>query len=277
MKFEKMHGIGNDYIFLNGFEENISDPKACAIALCDRHFGVGADGIVIIKPCSGADFAMDIFNADGSEAPMCGNAIRCAAKYCRDRNIIKKDIADIKTASGIKSVALSQEGGRTFASVNMGKLSFERDDIPFIGEEASLIGVRKALGGSIYEISCVSTGNPHCVIFCDNVAAVDLGRVGALIERDRMFPSKTNVEFAQLLDEKHLKMRSWERNNGITLASGTGACAVVACAVALGHCKADEDITVELPGGELTIRCSKDYYMTLSGPAQSVFCGEITF
>lgn len=276
MKFEKMHGIGNDYIFVNGFEENIANPNSAATALSDRHFGIGADGLVIIKPCDSADFAMEVYNADGSEAAMCGNAIRCAAKYCHDHKMTDKTEIDIQTASGIKRVKLSLDGEKAIsASVDMGKVSFERDSIPYISDEARLLGVRKALGGSIYEISCVSTGNPHCVIFCDNVAAVDLSRVGPLIERDRMFPSKTNVEFAQLINSNRIKMRSWERNNGITLASGTGACAVVACAVELGFCKANDDITVELPGGELTIRCGEDKSMLLSGSAESVFCGEI--
>lgn len=276
LPFTKMHGCGNDYIYINCFEHSINDPSTLSKQLADRHFGIGGDGIVLICPSDIADAKMRMFNIDGSEGKMCGNAIRCVAKYVYDYNIARKEILTIDTLSGIKTMELFVENGKmTSARVNMGKAILEQSLIPVKSNETSpLINFPFEIEDQSYHITTVSMGNPHCVVFVDDPRQVDLSLIGPKFEHHSFFPESVNTEFIAIENRHTIHMRVWERGSGETLACGTGACAAVVAAVLNGHCDKDTDITVKLLGGDLIIRYTNDeVYMT--GPAVSVFSGEI--
>ncbi len=275
MKFTKMHGTGNDYIFIDCFTEFAENPKELSRRMSDRHFGVGADGIVLICPSKRADCFMDIYNADGSRAKMCGNAVRCTAKYIFDKRV-KKPIVKIDTLSGTKSVEIFAEndiavGGR----VNMGKPVFSGHSIPTRYGDSIVKNKLLSIDNADYKITCLSMGNPHCVVFTDSVSKVPLNIIGEKFEHHEMFPQRTNTEFVEVTDEKHLKMRVWERGSGETLACGTGACASVVASILNGYCQKNTDITVHALGGDLTVKWCNNDDVLLSGNAVEAFCGEI--
>lgn len=275
MKFTKMHGAGNDYIYIDCFTENVENPEELSKMLSDRHFGVGADGIVLIKPSPVADCFMDIYNADGSRAKMCGNAIRCVAKYIYD-NKKKKQVIKIDTLSGIKLVEVYIENGVVVGGkVNMGKPMFNGRQIPTRYGDSIVKNKTINIENNDYEITCVSMGNPHCVVFHNDIYNLDLEKIGPLFENHEMFPERINTEFVEIIDEKTLKMRVWERGSGETLACGTGACAVAVASVVNGFCEKDNDIKIHTKGGDLIVKWHKNDNVYLSGNAVKVFDGEI--
>ncbi|MBP0967916.1 MAG: carbamoyl-phosphate synthase large subunit, partial [Oscillospiraceae bacterium] len=260
--FVKMHGCGNDYIYVNCMEKRISAPESLSVQLSDRHFGIGGDGLVLIESSETADARMRMFNLDGSEGNMCGNAIRCVAKYLYDNGICpKKDIV-IETKSGLRTVTVTtQNGVVTRAAVDMGKAIFDTKLIPVKSAEPEMIAKPLTVSGREYTVTCVSMGNPHCVVFGDNPELLDLAAVGPEFEHHPAFPEQVNTEFVQVIDERTLRMRVWERGSGETMACGTGACATVAAAVKNGFCKPDTDVTVHLNGGDLVIRYTEETVM----------------
>jgi diaminopimelate epimerase len=277
MRFTKMHGAGNDYIYVNCFEEKVPNPGGTAVKVSDRHFGIGSDGLVLIEPSSIADFKMDIYNSDGSRAKMCGNATRCVAKYVYDNRLTQKQEISLETLSGVKYIKMYIENGKVkSATVNMGAPVMEPQKIPVNLSGDIVLGRVVEVAGSAYAITCVSMGNPHCVTFIEDTAGLDIEKIGPLFENNSLFPDRVNTEFVQPVDKRTLKMRVWERGAGETLACGTGACASAVAAVLNGFCNKDEDISVVLLGGTLTIRLdseSNDVYMT--GPAETVCTGDI--
>jgi len=278
LRFTKMHGLGNDYIFVNGMSERlprVSLPRL-ARALSDRHFGIGADGLILVLPSRSAQFRMQVFNADGSEAEMCGNGIRMFARYVYEHGLTRDRELAVETLAGVIRPRLMVRGGRVASvRVDMGEPRLERSEIPMRGKPGRVIGEALRVDGERYEVTAVSMGNPHCVIFVKEVAEFPVARVGPAIERHRAFPRRTNVEFVQVLGRSALRMRVWERGAGETLACGTGACATLVAAVLNG--KADRKATVHLPGGDLKIEWREsDNHVYMTGPAEEVFCGEIT-
>lgn len=273
--FVKMHGCGNDYIYVNCMEKRISAPESLSVQLSDRHFGIGGDGLVLIESSETADAGMRMFNLDGSEGNMCGNAIRCVAKYLYDNGICTKKEIVIETKSGLRTVAVTTQNGLvTRAAVNMGKAVFDPQQIPVNHAGDAVIAQPLTVSGREYTVTCVSMGNPHCVVFTENPESLDLSAIGPEFEHHRAFPEQINTEFVQVIDERTLRMRVWERGSGETMACGTGACATVAAAVKNGICRPDTDVTVHLNGGDLVIRYTEDaVYMT--GEAVLVFSGEI--
>lgn len=276
MRFTKMHGAGNDYIYVSCFDEKVDDPEDLARRVSDRHFGIGADGLVLIEPSDTADFKMDIYNADGSRAKMCGNATRCVAKYVYDHQMTRQSEITLETLSGIKHIRMFIEGGVvTAATVNMGAPEFDPAKIPVLAAGEDAVGITVPAGDAVYTATCVSMGNPHCVVFVRDTEAVDIEKTGPLFEHNALFPDRVNTEFIQIVDGRTLKMRVWERGAGETLACGTGACAAAAAAVVNGYCRKDEDIGILLRGGTLTIRwLSGTNEIMMTGPAQSICSGE---
>ncbi len=275
MRFTKMHGAGNDYIYIDCFEENVDNPKDASILLSDRHFGIGADGIVLISPSKRADCFMDIYNADGSRAKMCGNAVRCTAKYIYD-NKAKKPNIKIETLSGIKDVEMFTENNIAVGGqVNMGKPVFSGHSIPTRYGDSIVKNKVLNIDNKDYKITCLSMGNPHCVVFTENVQNIPLQKIGKKFEHHEMFPLRINTEFIQVLDENNLKMRVWERGSGETLACGTGACASVVASILNGYCKKDTDIKIHALGGELSVKWCNNDDVLLSGNAVEVFSGVI--
>lgn len=275
MKFTKMHGAGNDYIYIDCFTQDVENPKDLSKFLSDRHFGVGADGIVLIKPSPVADCFMDIYNADGSRAKMCGNAIRCVAKYIYD-NKKKKQVIKIDTLSGIKLVEVYTENGIVVGGkVNMGKPIFNGRQIPTRYGDSIVKNKIINIENNDYEITCVSMGNPHCIVFHKNIHKLNLEKIGPLFENHEMFPERINTEFVEIIDEKTLKMRVWERGSGETLACGTGACAVAVASVVNGFCEINNDIKIHTKGGDLIVKWHKNDNVYLSGNAVKVFDGKI--
>lgn len=275
LNFTKMHGCGNDYIYFNCFEGEPTDPSALSIRLSDRHKGVGGDGIVLICRSSCADAKMRMFNADGSEGKMCGNAIRCVGKYLYDRGMTDKTTLKIETLSGIKTLELQVENGVVArVRVDMGAAVWKPADIPMLWDGERAVGVHGTVGGFDVTFTGVSMGNPHCVIFGDDPDELDLPTIGPKFENDPIFPERVNTEFVQVLDRRTLKMRVWERGSGETFACGTGACAVVSAAVENGFCDRDTDVTVKLRGGDLTIRYTEDTVL-MTGEAVIVFDGTV--
>lgn len=274
MNFTKMHGLGNDYIYFYG---NVENPEELSIKLSDRHFGVGGDGIVLILPSDKADFRMRMFNADGSEGKMCGNATRCIGKYVYDKGLTDKTEITLETLSGIKHLKLTVTDGKvSLVSVNMGNPILTPAEIPVKMDGENVIDRRVMVEGKEYGITCVSMGNPHCVIFSDtDPADIDLPKIGPVFENLPIFPDRINTEFVKVLSENTLKMRVWERGSGETLACGTGACAVGVSAVLRGFAKRGEDITVKLIGGDLIINYAEDGTVWMTGPAEFVFEGTI--
>ena len=273
MKFTKMHGIGNDYIYINAFEEEITAPERLAVAVSHRHFGVGGDGLVLIMPSTVADAKMRMFNSDGSEAEMCGNAIRCVGKFLYDHGIVTKETLTIETLAGIKQLNLEIKMGRVSAvKVDMGEPILQSNLIPVSGEPRIIIKEPISANGRDYQFTAVSMGNPHCVIFVPEITDTMVWTDGPALEGDRLFPRKMNVEFVKVNSEASLTMRVWERGSGETMACGTGACASVVAAIL--NKLTERVVTVKLLGGELLIEwepVSNHVFMT--GPAVTVFEG----
>ena len=276
MKFTKMQGIGNDYIYFDCTAQPVEHPEELAVKLSDRHFGVGGDGIVLILPSACADFRMRMFNADGSEGKMCGNASRCIGKYVFERGLTDRTDLTLETLSGVKHLHLTVENGKVArVAVDMGRADFAADRVPVIFNEDEVVEAPFTVNGTEWRITCVSMGNPHCVIFCDDPAALKLEEIGPMFEHAPIFPERINTEFVRLRDAHTLEMRVWERGSGETMACGTGACASAAAAVRTGRCAADEWITVKLRGGDLRVRVAQDGGVTMEGPAEFVFDGEL--
>lgn len=276
MKFTKMHGIGNDYIYFNGFKETIDHPEELSRRLSPRHTAVGGDGIVIILPSDKADFRMRMFNADGSEGKMCGNATRCIGKYVYEKGMTDKTDLTLETLSGIKKLHLNVKNGKVdTVVVDMGKAIFSSADIPVKTELPEVIGQELPIAGGNEVITCVSMGNPHCVIFREDIDSLPLDTVGPLYENDPLFPDRVNTEFVKVVSPTLLHMRVWERGSGETQACGTGACATVAAAVRRGFCPYDTFVMVKLLGGDLRIRYGTDGEVLMEGGAAFAFEGEI--
>lgn len=262
MKFTKMQGLGNDYIYVYSKKEP-ENPAELSIKLSDRHFGIGSDGMIWILPSKIADFKMRIFNADGSEAMMCGNGIRCVGKYVYDKGLTKKTTVTVETLSGIKTLNLTVEKDKVKSvSVNMGRA------------DAGLVN-RVTVYGKDVEYIPVSVGNPHAVVFVDNIAKAEVDSIGPAMERHDRFPDGVNVEFVQILSESEVRMRVWERGSGITMACGTGSCATVMAAISIGLCRYNTDVAVHLDGGTLIINIATDNTVTMTGPAEISFEGEV--
>ncbi|MCM1159014.1 MAG: diaminopimelate epimerase [Bacteroidales bacterium] len=275
MKFTKMQGIGNDYVYVNCFKEEVKDPVELAKRVSDRHYGIGSDGLILIKPSTTADFFMDMYNADGSQSEMCGNGIRCVAKYVYDYGLTDKTNISVETLAGIKYLDLQLKNGKvSMVTVNMGSPELNPSKIPVKSEKDSLVNEPITAGGREYKMTCVSMGNPHCVVFVEDTEKFPLEEVGPVFERHALFPNRINAEFIQVLDRKTVNMRVWERGSGETLACGTGACASAVAGVLNGL--TEEEITLHLLGGDLLVRWDREknlVYMT--GPAKVVFDGEI--
>lgn len=276
MRFTKMHGCGNDYVYVNCFEERVDDPAKLSQAISDRHFGIGSDGLVLICPSEVADCRMRMFNPDGSEAEMCGNASRCVGRYVYDRGIVKKNPITLETLAGIKviEVKLNDRGEAEMLTVDMGEPILAPEDIPVVADSEPVKGLVLNSRGRDFDFTCVSMGNPHAVTFInEDVKAFDLEKYGPVLEVDSHFPRKCNIEFAEFVDETHLKMRVWERGTGETLACGTGTCATVVAANLNGICPR-VPVDVELVGGTLTIHWNEeDNHVYMTGPATFVFDG----
>jgi len=283
LKFTKMQSVGNDYIYFNCFDPEIlaltTNTESLAIALSHRRFSIGSDGIILILPPESentSDAKMRIFNADGSEGKMCGNAIRCVAKYLFDNRIVEKKAMAIDTLSGVKTLALGIESGLvTSVKVDMGQAILAPKDIPVKLEGESVIARPVEIGGNNYDITCVSMGNPHAIVFCKDIEKLNLAEIGPLFERNTLFPDRVNTEFVDVVSKNHLKMRVWERGSGETFGCGTGACAAAVAAVLNGHCDKNVDIKVLLHGGELIIRCT-DETVFMTGGAEKAFDGVVT-
>ena len=277
MKITKMHGIGNDYIYVNCFEETVADPHRAARELSDRHFWIGSDGLVLIKPSDIADFEMDMYNSDGSQAEMCGNAIRCVGKYVYDNGLTDRTNISISTKAGIKYLELTVENGKVAAArVDMGEPILDPEKIPCLFGGEPVVGQPITVQGEDYKVTCVSMGNPHAVTFIDTpVNDFDVEKYGSVLEPDSHFPRKANIEFARKIDDTHLEMRVWERGTGETLACGTGTCATVVAANLNGICPR-VPVDVRLLGGTLTIEWStKDDHVYMTGPAAFTFDGTL--
>ena len=277
LKFTKMHGIGNDYVYVNCFKETVSDPEKLSIFVSDRHFGVGSDGLVLIMPSDKADFRMRMFNADGSEGMMCGNATRCIGKYVYDNGMTDKTNITLETKSGIKRLKLFVKDGKVeTVLVDMGKAIIKPADIPVRSELDTFISQKITVNGKEETVTCVSMGNPHCVLFTDTpVDTIELEKIGPYFENHELFPERINTEFANVLDDHTVKMRVWERGSGETWACGTGACAAAVAACLNGYCKQGEEITLKLRGGDLAITYNEDGTVLMRGPAAKVFDGEL--
>lgn len=274
MKFTKMHGCGNDYIYVNCMEKIIENPVKTAIQVSDRHFGIGSDGLILICPSDIADFRMEMYNADGSEGKMCGNGVRCIAKYVYEYGLTKKQQISVETKAGIKELDLTvQDGKVVLVKVNMGKAVFTASEIPVEADIDTLIGYAVNVAGKEYHITCVSMGNPHAVTFVEDTKILPLEKIGPEFEHHKMFPDRVNTEFVQVLNRKEVSMRVWERGSGETLACGTGACAVAAACVENG--KTEREITVHLLGGDLLLRYEEDGTVWMTGPAAIICDGEI--
>ena len=275
MKFTKMHGIGNDYVYVNCFKETVEHPSEVAIKVSDRHFGIGSDGLILIKPSEVADGKMEMYNADGSQGAMCGNGIRCVAKYMYDYGITDKTSISVETKSGIKYLDLTIKDGKVdTVKVNMGTPILKAVDIPVHSEKEQVIDEPVMVDGKEWKITCVSMGNPHAITYIDDVKNLEIEKIGPKFENHEIFPDRVNTEFVHVIDRNTVEMRVWERGSGETLACGTGACAVAVSSILNGL--TEEEVTVKLLGGDLKIfwdRTENKVYMT--GSATTVFDGEI--
>ena len=276
MKFTKMQGIGNDYVYVNCFEETVADPERVSEIISDRHFGIGADGLVLIMPSDKADFRMRMFNADGSEGNMCGNATRCIGKFVYDNHLTDKTSITLETRSGIKKLTLYPENGKVkTVLVDMGKAVLKPADIPMNVSGDTFINKPITVDGKEVFITAVSMGNPHAVTYVDDVDSLELEKIGPSFENHPLFPERVNTEFIKILDESTMQMRVWERGSGETWAGGTGACPATAASVLNGYFPHDKEITVKLRGGDLFITYKSDGTVLMRGPAETVFTGEI--
>jgi diaminopimelate epimerase len=275
MKFTKMQGCGNDYVYINCFEEKVEDAPALARKVSDRHFGIGADGLVLIKPSSRDDFTMEMYNADGSQGKMCGNAIRCVGKYVFDHKMTKKRELAVETLAGTKYLSLNVSGDKVSeVTVLMGVPVFEPEKIPVVAEGKSVVDMPVTVDGRKYRITAVSMGNPHAVIFVEDIKNFPIEKIGPLFERHEMFPERVNTEFVKVLDRENISMRVWERGSGETWACGTGACASAVASVINGY--TDGKVTVHMLGGNLHIRYDGEGgQVHMTGPAVEVFRGEL--
>ena len=277
MKFKKMHGCGNDYVYVNGLEETIHDESKAAIFVSDRHFGIGADGLIVIKSSQIADFEMCMYNADGSRGAMCGNGVRCVAKYVYDKGLTDKTAVSIESMGKIKYIDLTVENGvAVSAKVDMGAPILDAKQIPVVCDSNQAINENITVDGVDYKMTCVSMGNPHAVVFINHSPKdFDLHRIGPMFENHPSFPDRVNTEFAFVQDRKNIEMRVWERGSGETLACGTGSCATAVAAILNNLC--DNDVTIHLLGGDLQISWSgnPDDAVMMTGPATTVFDGEI--
>lgn len=274
MKFTKMHGCGNDYVYVNLFEETIADPAALAIAVSDRHFGIGSDGLITIGPSETADFRMRIYNADGSEAEMCGNGIRCVAKYVYDHKMTEKEEITVESGAGIKKLTLTVEDGKVaLVRVDMGEPILKQDLIPVVADREPVVAEPILVDETEWKMTCVSMGNPHAVVFVEDVANFPVETVGPLFENHKRFPKRTNTEFVTVHSRTEASMRVWERGSGETWACGTGTCATVMACILNGY--TDNRVLVHLLGGDLTIEYDEQTnHIYMTGPATEVFHGE---
>ncbi|WP_432822144.1 diaminopimelate epimerase [Trichloromonas sp.] len=275
MKFAKMHGAGNDYVYVNGFEETITDPQALAIAVSSRQFGIGSDGLILILPSQVADVRMRMFNADGSEAEMCGNGIRCVAKYAYDHGLVRDKAIRVETAAGIKPLQLFTNSDNRVdrIRVNMGVPALKRQDIPMNGPaDLQVVAENLEILDRTFEITCVSMGNPHCVIFVDSIEQFPVEQYGPAIENHPLFPRRINVEFVEVISPGEVRQRTWERGAGETLACGTGAAAVAVAGVLTG--RTDRQQLNHLRGGDLEMEWAEDGCIYMTGPAVQVFEGD---
>lgn len=287
MKFTKMQGIGNDYVYVNCFEEKVENPSELAVKISNRNFGVGSDGLILIKPSEVADFTMEMYNADGSQSEMCGNGIRCVGKYVYDYGLTDKESISVETLAGIKYLDFTIENGKVaLITVNMGspelvpeKVPVNVDAIKGVSDSeksglAQVVDKTLEVDGKEYNVTCVSMGNPHCITFVDDTASFPLEEEGPKFEFHAAFPNRVNAEFIQVLSRNEVNMRVWERGSGETLACGTGACASTVACILNGL--TDEEITLHLLGGDLKVRWDRDENAVfMTGPAKVVFDGEI--
>ena len=289
LKFTKMQGIGNDYVYVDCFKERVARPEKLAVVMSDRHFGVGADGLILIMPSEKADVRMRMFNADGSEAQMCGNGIRCVAKYAYDHGLVKKKAITVETKAGVKALKLTTQGGKVSkVTVDMGEPRLRRSEIPMQipaalrrgkaraeadeDQEDVAINERLFIYDDLFEVTCVNVGNPHCVIFVKDVSKIELEKLGPRIEHYPAFPERINVHFVQIISPTEVTMRTWERGSGITLACGTGATAVCVAGAVTG--RTGRRILAHLPGGDLELEWASDNHVYMTGPAVEAFTGE---
>ena len=275
MKFTKMHGIGNDYVYVNCFKETVENPSEVAVKVSDRHFGIGSDGLILIKPSEVADGKMEMYNADGSQGAMCGNGIRCVAKYMYDYGITDKTSISVETKSGIKYPDLTLKDGKVdTVKVNMGMPILKAAEIPVRFEKERVINEPVFVDGTEWRITCVSMGNPHAITYIDDVKGLEIEKIGPKFENHEMFPDRVNTEFVHVIDRKTVEMRVWERGSGETLACGTGACAVAVSSILNGL--TEDEVTVKLLGGDLKIFWDqKENTVYMTGSATTVFDGEI--
>jgi carbamoyl-phosphate synthase large subunit len=270
-----MQATGDDYICIENFDGKIESPESLCVTLCDRQLGIGGDGIVLIEKSDKADVKMRVYNRDGSRGKMAGNSIRNVGKYIFDNGFVNRENITVETDSGVKNLTLYVADGKVnWVSVNVGMPTYIPSVIPVMTKESEAVNMPVEVGGREYKVTCLSVGNPHCVIFCDRIDNIDLNTIGPLFEYHRIFPERVNTEFVRVVNSNMLKMRVWERGNGETPACGTGACAAVAAAVKNGYCRMNEDITVKVPGGDLIVNYS-DNGIVLTGSAYKVYDGEI--
>ena len=274
MKFTKMHGIGNDYVYMDCTKERLENPGEIARLVSDRHKGIGSDGLILIQSSDEADFEMAMYNADGSYGKMCGNGIRCVAKYVYDNGLTDKTEISVISGGAVKYLKLTVENGKVKkVRVNMGEPILKPSEIPVVGDGDKLVAVPIVVDNQVYEMTCVSMGNPHAVVFLDDVETLKIEEIGPRFEQHERFPDRVNTEFVERIDRKNLKMRVWERGSGETMACGTGACATAVAAILNGY--AERDVTVHLLGGDLEIRWDEtDNCVYMTGPAATVFTGE---
>ena len=277
MKYEfvKMQGCGNDYVYIDAFKYDIEDPSSLSVKISDRHFGIGSDGLILVAPSKVADGQMIMFNLDGSQSQMCGNGIRCVGKFLYDIKGIKKDVLTIETLCGVKTLNMKVENGEAVAAtVDMGAAILKPADIPVALDGDMIVNKKVDIEGKEYHITCVSMGNPHCIVFEDDVEDLPLETIGPKFENNKIFPQRTNTEFVKVIDKNHLRMRVWERGSGETWACGTGTCATVVAACLNGYCNKGEDVEVQLNGGQLVINYT-DERVLMTGPCVTSFTGVI--
>ncbi len=280
LTFSKMHGIGNDYIYINCFQETVTDPEKLSIFMSNVRFGVGSDGLVLILPSEVADFRMRIFNADGSEAMMCGNATRCVGKYVYEHGMTDKTEVSLETNSGIKYLTLYVNEATNevdAVKVDMGKAILKPAEIPVADDGDRFIAKPVVVDGVSYDMTCVSMGNPHAVVFLPEIDSLDLEKIGPSFEHHPLFPNRVNTEFIRVIDDHTLQMRVWERGSGETFACGTGACAAAVASVLNGYCKREQEILIHLRGGDLRIIYHNDESVTMIGPATFIFEGKMEY
>ena len=274
IKFTKMHGCGNDYIYVNCFDGELPNPEKISAEMSPRHSSVGSDGLIMVCRSAVADAKMRMFNLDGSEGKMCGNGIRCVGKFVHDYGLSDKTELDIETLSGIKHLSLHLKNGKVNAvTVDMGKADVIAENIPVVAKTKTVINSPVSIGGKEYKITCVSMGNPHAVTFVKNTDDIEIEKIGPKFEFDPMFPERVNTEFAEIVDKSTIKMRVWERGSGETYACGTGACATAVAAILNGYCDYGSPITVKLLGGDLSIVVSREMNVKMTGGATKVYEG----